>query len=89
MTVRSCSPSPNPQAGGSPLAGCPRLLIQYICIYSPNVEAAHCIRKLRTRHAVVQGATKRWIEQNENHISKLSKSVMSGSKSCDLSHSDT
>ena len=27
--------SPNPQAGGSPLVGCPRLLIQYICSYLP------------------------------------------------------
>ena len=29
------SPSPNPQAGGPPLVGCPRLLIQYIRSYSP------------------------------------------------------
>jgi hypothetical protein len=28
LTMRSCSP--NPQAGGSPLVGCPLLLIQYI-----------------------------------------------------------
>ena len=31
---------PNPQAGGSPLVGCPRLLIQYIHSYpSPNPQA--------------------------------------------------
>ena len=29
------SPSPNPQAGGSPLVGCPRLLIQFIPSYPP------------------------------------------------------
>jgi hypothetical protein len=29
------SPSPNPQAGGPPLVGCPRLLIQYIRSYPP------------------------------------------------------
>jgi hypothetical protein len=29
------STSPNPQAGGTPLVVCPRLLIQYICSYPP------------------------------------------------------
>ena len=29
------SPSPNPQAGGPPLVGCPRLLIQFIRSYPP------------------------------------------------------
>src|SRR5215469_15427868 len=29
------STSPNPQAGGPPLVGCPRLLIQYIRSYPP------------------------------------------------------
>ena len=29
------STSPNPQAGGPPLVGCPRLLIQFIRSYSP------------------------------------------------------
>ena len=29
------STSPNPQAGGPPLVGCPRLLIHYIRIYPP------------------------------------------------------
>jgi len=29
------STSPNPQAGGPPPVGCPRLLIQYILIYLP------------------------------------------------------
>ena len=29
------SPSPNPQAGGPPLVGCSRLLIQYIRTYPP------------------------------------------------------
>ena len=31
--------SPNSQAGGPPLVGCPRLLIQYIRSYPPYVEA--------------------------------------------------
>jgi hypothetical protein len=47
------SPTPNPQAGGPPLVGCPRLLIQYIRSYPPYLEAVSSIRKLRTRHAVV------------------------------------
>jgi hypothetical protein len=29
------SPSPNPQAGGPPLVGCPRMLIQYIRSWPP------------------------------------------------------
>ena len=29
------SAPPNPQAGGPPLVGCPRLLIQFICSYPP------------------------------------------------------
>jgi hypothetical protein len=33
------SPPPNPQAGGPPLVGCPRLLIQYIRSYPPCLEA--------------------------------------------------
>jgi hypothetical protein len=32
------APSPTPQAGGPPLVGCPRLLIQYICSYPPYPE---------------------------------------------------
>jgi hypothetical protein len=47
------SPTPNPQAGGPPLVGCPRLLIQYIRSYPPYLEAVSYIRNVRTRHAVV------------------------------------
>jgi hypothetical protein len=47
------SPTPNPQAGGPPLVGCPRLLIQYIRSYLPYLEVVSSIRNLRTRHAVV------------------------------------
>jgi len=36
-------PSPNPQAGGSPLAWCPRLLIQYLRSYRPYLEAISSI----------------------------------------------
>ena len=35
ITVRSCKHSPNPQDGGPPPVGCPRLLIQYIRSYRP------------------------------------------------------
>ena len=31
--------SPNPHAGGPPIVGCPRLLIQYIRNYPPYLEA--------------------------------------------------
>ncbi|KAJ4452211.1 hypothetical protein ANN_03729 [Periplaneta americana] len=53
--VSKVIPSPNPQAGGPPLIGCPRLLIQYIRSYPPYLEAVSSIRNLRTRHAVVIG----------------------------------
>jgi hypothetical protein len=46
------SPSSNPQAGGPPLVGCPRLLIQYIRLH---VGGRSSISNLRTRHAVVTG----------------------------------
>jgi hypothetical protein len=51
--VRSCYPTPNPQAGGPPLVCCPRLLIQHIHSYPPKLEGVSSIRNLRTRHAVV------------------------------------
>ena len=35
FTVRSCCTSPNPQAGGPPLVGCPWLFIQYFHSYTP------------------------------------------------------
>jgi hypothetical protein len=38
FTVRGCGPTPNPQAGGPPLVGCPRLLIQHIRSYPPYLE---------------------------------------------------
>jgi hypothetical protein len=47
------SPTPNSQAGGPPLVGCPRLLILYILSYLPYLEAVSSICNLRTRHAVV------------------------------------
>jgi hypothetical protein len=49
------SPPPNPQAGGLPPVGCPRLLIQYICSYSPYLKAVSSIRNLRKCHAVMTG----------------------------------
>jgi hypothetical protein len=50
------SPTPNPTAGGPPLVGCPRLLIQYIHSYSSYLEAVSSICNLRTRHVVVKRA---------------------------------
>jgi hypothetical protein len=47
------SPTPNPQAGGSPLVGCPLLLIHYIRSCPPYLEATTSFRNLRPRHAVV------------------------------------
>jgi hypothetical protein len=47
------APAPNPQAGGPPTVGCPRLLIRYIRSYPPYLEAVSSIRNPRTRHAVV------------------------------------
>ena len=48
------STSPKPQAGGPPLVGCPRLLIQYIRIYPPYWRPfVH--PQLRTCHAVATG----------------------------------
>jgi hypothetical protein len=35
---RVVSPPPNPQPGGPPTVGCPRLLIQYIRSYPPYLE---------------------------------------------------
>jgi hypothetical protein len=40
---------PNPRAGGPPLVGCPRPLIQYIRSYPPYLETISSIRNLRTR----------------------------------------
>jgi hypothetical protein len=47
------SPTPNPQAGGPPLVGCPRLFVQYIRSYPPYLEAVSSICNLRTHYAVV------------------------------------
>jgi hypothetical protein len=43
---------PNHRAGGPPLVGCPRLLMQYISSYPPYLEAIASIRNLRTRNGV-------------------------------------
>jgi hypothetical protein len=47
--------TPNHQAGGSPLVGCPRLLIKCIRSYPPYPEAVSSICNLRTRRAGWQG----------------------------------
>jgi hypothetical protein len=46
-------PTPNSHAGGPPLVGCPRLLIQYIRSYPPYLEAVSSVLNPRTRRAVV------------------------------------
>ena len=48
------STSPNPQSGGQPLVGCPRLLFKYIRSYH-HIGCHSSFRNLRTRHAVVTG----------------------------------
>jgi hypothetical protein len=57
---------PNPHAGGPPLVGCPRLLIQYIRSFPPYLEGVS-IRSLRTRRAVVTKGppNMRWESQKE------------------------
>ena len=52
--VRSCSTSPNPQAGGPLLVGCPRLLIQYIRSYTPYWRPFLHLHP-EARHAVLTG----------------------------------
>jgi hypothetical protein len=47
------SPTPNPQAGGPPLVGYPRLLTQYIRTYPPYLKGVSSIHNLRAHHAVV------------------------------------
>ena len=58
------STSPNPQAGGPPLVGCPRLLIQFIRSYL-HIGGRSSIRNLKTRHAVVTGTHYTWPEMPE------------------------
>jgi hypothetical protein len=60
------SPPPNPQAGGTPTVGCPRLRIQYIRRYRPYPEAVSCISYQKTRHTVVTVDT--WKLSLTNHI---------------------
>ncbi|KAJ4427260.1 hypothetical protein ANN_24878 [Periplaneta americana] len=69
-------PSPNPQAGGPPLIGCPRLLIQYIRSYPPYLEAVSSIRNLRTRHAVVIGTHNSWTIANYSTENTLSRVIL-------------
>jgi hypothetical protein len=47
------SPTPDPQAGGSPLVGCLRLLIHNIRSYPPQLDVIS-IRNPRTRNALVR-----------------------------------
>jgi hypothetical protein len=55
------SPPSNPQAGGPPTVGYPRLLIQQIRSYPPYLEAVSSIRNQRTRHAVVTVDPLMWL----------------------------
>jgi hypothetical protein len=47
------SPTRNPQAGGPPLVGSQRLLIQYIRSCSPYLEGVSSIHNLMTQHSLV------------------------------------
>jgi hypothetical protein len=65
------STSPNPQAGGPPLVGCPRLLIQFIHSYPsnwrpflhPQPEDAPC-RGDRDPHSLKPGERGHWGDQD-------------------------
>jgi hypothetical protein len=59
---------PNPQAGGPPVVGCPRLRIQYIRSYPPCLEAVSSILNLRTRHAVMTRNQLNMVPVFELHI---------------------
>jgi hypothetical protein len=58
------STSPNPQYGGLPLLGCPRLLIN-IFAATLHIGGSSSIRNLRTRHAVVTGTY--WSRQRPHY----------------------
>jgi hypothetical protein len=49
---RVVRPTPNTQAWGTPLIGCPRLVVKYIRSYLPFLEAVPSIRNLR-RHGMM------------------------------------
>jgi len=56
--------SPNPQSGGSPLIGCPQLLIQFIRSSHTYLKAAFSFRNLRKRHAVETRTCATWSSIN-------------------------
>jgi hypothetical protein len=56
----SVSPFPNPQVGGSPLVGCPKLLIQYIHSQPSYLEVIFSICNLRICHAMLTGTHITW-----------------------------
>jgi hypothetical protein len=68
-------PPANPQAGGPPTVGCPRLLIQYIRSYPPYLEAVSSVRNPRTRHAVVTVDSLNTV--NCNHCTWIEQSLVS------------
>jgi hypothetical protein len=49
------SPPPNSQAGGLPIVGCPRLLIQYTFSHPPHLDDLSSIHNPRKRRALVTG----------------------------------
>jgi hypothetical protein len=51
------APSPTTPAGGPPIVGCTRLLIQYIHSYSWYLVAISTIHSLRMHHAMVRRAS--------------------------------
>jgi hypothetical protein len=70
------SPTINTQAGGTPLVGCPRLLIQYIHSYPPYLEAVSS----RKRDEVTGGWRKPHNEELHNLYCSLSIIRMSKSR---------
>jgi hypothetical protein len=59
---------PNPQAGGPPLGGCPRLVVQHICTYAPYLEAKSSICNLRTCHTVVTRGPLNMVHNFNTHL---------------------
>ena len=64
------STSPNPQAGGPPILGCPQLLSQYIAA-TLHIGGRSSIHNLRMHQAVVIGTHLLCICNNLKHIMRL------------------
>jgi hypothetical protein len=67
--ARCCYPPPTqPQGGGPPFVGCPRLLVEYIRRYSSYLEAFSSASSLRVRHGLV---TTGWRKLHNEELQSL------------------